>query len=65
MSSLVQNIRQGGPARWLILNNRDSYLGTHRPRGVRAVLYNIAMVASIVTVVASAVYSTSVGLGWL
>ena len=50
---------------WLILNNRESYLGVHRPLGGQAALYNGAMTACIVTVMASVVYSTSVGLGWL
>ena len=50
---------------WLALNNRSSYLGEDRPTGNKAVLYNGAMVLCIVTVVASAVYSTLVGLGWL
>ena len=50
---------------WLVLNNRASYLGTDRPQGGKAAFYNSAMVLCILTVVASALYSTLVGLGWL
>ena len=50
---------------WLALNNKAPYLGDDRPHGTRANLYNTAMVLCIVTVVASAIYSTLVGLGWL
>ncbi len=50
---------------WLALNNRTSYMGADRPRGRKAVLYNSAMMLCILTVVASALYSTLVGLGWL
>ena len=50
---------------WLVLNNREDYLGDDRPRGNRALVYNIAMVTCVFTVIASVVYSTSVGLGWL
>jgi len=50
---------------WLVLNNRSSYLGEDRPRGLQRTGYNTAMLLCIVTVVASAVYSTLVGLGWL
>lgn len=52
-------------AGWLVLNNRQSYLGADRPTGVRAIVSNTAMGLCVVTVLASAIYSTSVGLGWL
>lgn len=47
---------------WLILNNRRSYLGSDTPTGSRALLYNAAMIASIVAVIASVVYSLLVAL---
>ena len=52
-------------AGWLVLNNRQSYLGDDRPTGGRALLSNAAMALCVITVLASAIYSTSVGLGWL
>ena len=48
---------------WLVLNNRDDYLGADRPVGGRRLAYNGAMALCIVTVIASVTYSTSVGLG--
>ena len=50
---------------WLLLNNRPGYLGQDMPVGGQRVRYNIAMVACILTVLASVTYSTLVGLGWL
>ena len=47
---------------WLVLNNSKDYLGDDRPLGRRAVLYNLAMVLCIVTVLASVSYSTGVAL---
>ncbi len=52
-------------AGWLVLNNRQSYLGDDRPTGARALAVNAAMGLCVITVLASAIYSTSVGLGWL
>lgn len=49
---------------WLALNNRPDYLGNDMPRGNRRVLFNLAMVLCIVTVMASVTYSTGVKLGW-
>ena len=48
---------------WLCLNNSRSYLGDDCPGGGRALLYNGAMVACILTVLASVSYSTAVALG--
>ena len=48
---------------WLFLNNSRSYLGNDCPGGGRALLYNGAMVACILTVLASVSYSTAVALG--
>ncbi|WP_241505903.1 divalent metal cation transporter [Parahaliea mediterranea] len=48
---------------WLLLNNRQDYLGDDRPRGARALFYNSAMVLCIVTVLASVCYSTAVATG--
>ena len=42
---------------WLMLNNSEAYLGSDRPTGARASLYNAAMVLCIATVVASVAYS--------
>ena len=50
---------------WLILNNRPEYLGADIPVGRRRILYNVAMLICITTVLASVVYSTLVGLGWV
>ena len=50
---------------WLSLNNRKDYLGDDMPTGNRAVFYNTAMVLCVVTVLASVIYSTLVGLGIL
>jgi Mn2+/Fe2+ NRAMP family transporter len=47
---------------WLVLNNREDYLGTDRPAGWRRTVFNLAMILCIVTVVASVGYSTLVGL---
>ena len=52
-------------AGWLALNNRESYLGDDRPTGSMALASNVAMGLCVITVLASAIYSTSVGLGWL
>jgi Mn2+/Fe2+ NRAMP family transporter len=49
---------------WLFLNNSRSYLGDDRPEGGRRLLYNVAMVLCIVTVLASVVYSTGIKLNW-
>ena len=49
---------------WLFLNNNRDYLGDDRPEGGRRWLYNTAMVACIVMVLASVTYSTAVALGW-
>ncbi len=48
---------------WLVLNNREGYLGSDMPLGSRRMMYNAAMVLCIVTVLASVTYSTLVGLG--
>lgn len=48
---------------WLILNNREQYLGVDMPRGGRALLYNAAMVLCIAAVVASVLYSLLVAFG--
>lgn len=50
---------------WLALNNKTSYMGADRPPGRKAVAYNSAMLLCILTVVASALYSILVGMGWL
>ncbi len=50
---------------WLLLNNRQQYLGADRPTGAKALASNTAMSICVLTVLASATYSTSVGLGWL
>lgn len=50
---------------WLSLNNRKDYLGDDMPTGNSAVFYNTAMVLCVVTVLASVIYSTLVGLGIL
>lgn len=47
---------------WLVLNNRSAYLGLDQPQGLRAMVYNSAMVLCIVTVLASVCYSTAVAL---
>lgn len=47
---------------WLVLNNRDAYLGADRPRGGRALVYNSAMVMCIGAVVASVAYSIGTAL---
>lgn len=47
---------------WLVLNNREGYLGADMPTGSRAVLYNSAMTVCILAVVASVLYSTSVAI---
>ena len=50
---------------WLVLNNRQDYLGDAMPQGQRRLIYNGAMVMCIATVFASVIYSTSVGMGWI
>jgi hypothetical protein len=47
---------------WLVLNNRQSYLGADMPTGSRALLYNSAMTVCILAVVASVLYSTSIAI---
>ena len=47
---------------WAILHNRTSYLGDAMPTGLNRVLFNLAMVLCIVTVMASVAYSTWVQL---
>lgn len=49
---------------WLMLNNREAYLGEAMPTGQHRVAYNAAMLLCIVTVLASAMYSTGVRLEW-
>lgn len=49
---------------WLFLNNSRAYLGDNRPEGGRRVVFNIAMVLCIVTVLASVIYSTGIKLNW-
>ena len=48
---------------WLLLNNREQYLGADMPRGGTAMLYNGAMTICIAAVVASVVYSLLVAFG--
>ena len=50
---------------WLVLNNHSGYLGRDMPSGGRRFTYNAAMAACIVTVLASVLYSTLVGLQWI
>ena len=50
---------------WLVLNNKPNYLGSDTPTGSRAAVFNAAMVACVLMVIASVTYSTAVGLGWL
>lgn len=50
---------------WLVLNNREGYLGADTPKGVRAAAHNLAMLSCVLLVTASVVYSTLVGIGWL
>ena len=50
---------------WFLLNNNESFLGADRPIGNRAKIFNLAMLLCIVTVVASVLYSTAVGLGFI
>lgn len=50
---------------WLLLNNREDYLGEDRPAGIRAALFNVAMSGCVLLVTASVVYSTLIALGWL
>ena len=50
---------------WLVLNNKPNYLGSDTPTGSKAMLFNAAMVACVLMVIASVTYSTAVGLGWL
>ncbi|MEO9947296.1 MAG: divalent metal cation transporter [Paraglaciecola sp.] len=48
---------------WASLHNNKAYLGDARPKGVKRLLFNLAMLLCIVTVLASVVYSTYVKLG--
>ena len=50
---------------WLILNNKQDYLGEDMPTGTRAIVYNAAMIICVAMVLASVTYSTLVGLGLL
>lgn len=50
---------------WLVLNNRENYLGDDMPQGGQRVRYNLAMIVCILMVLASVTYSTLVGLGWI
>ena len=50
---------------WLVLNNRQDYLGADMPVGSKRTAFNGAMTVCIVMVLASVTYSTLVGLGWL
>jgi len=50
---------------WFALNNRSDFLGSDRPAGNRARVYNTIMIISIVAVVSGVVYSTLVGIGVL
>ena len=50
---------------WLILNNKQDYLGEDMPTGTRAIAYNAAMIICVAMVLASVTYSTLVGLGLL
>ncbi len=45
---------------WLVLNNRESYLGSDMPTGTNAIIYNGAMTVCILMVVASVLYSLAV-----
>ena len=47
---------------WFILNNKQSYLGADTPRGVRALVFNTAMLLCIAAVTASVGYSIFVRL---
>lgn len=49
---------------WLVLNNKQEFLGDDRPVGARRLVSNTAMVLCIVTVLASVVYSTGIALAW-
>lgn len=49
---------------WLFLNNSKDYLGEDRPEGGKRLVYNLAMVLCIVTVLASVTYSTGIKLNW-
>ena len=50
---------------WLILNNKQDYLKADKPRGRKAILFNIAMLLCILTVLASVSFTTAVALGAL
>jgi len=50
---------------WLVLNNKPNYLGSDTPTGRKALVFNAAMIACVLMVLASVTYSTAVGLGWL
>jgi hypothetical protein len=41
---------------FIVLNNKRGYLGAAKPVGVRALVWNVAMIAALVTSVASAAY---------
>ncbi|MDT0594624.1 hypothetical protein [Glaciecola petra] len=42
---------------WAVLHNKPDYLGEAMPRGIKRYLFNIAMMACIITVLASVSYS--------
>lgn len=50
---------------WLILNNRQDYLGEDLPKGKVKLIFNLAMILCIFTVLASICYTVSVKMGWL
>ena len=52
-------------AGFLVLNNRREFLGAAMPTGGRQALYNGAMLLCLVTVLASAGYTTAIRYGWL
>jgi hypothetical protein len=41
---------------FILLNNKKAYLGAARPVGAKALLWNLAMIAALITSVASAAY---------
>ena len=47
---------------WALLHNNKNYMGNARPEGMKRILFNIAMILCIVTVISSVVYSTYVQL---
>jgi Mn2+/Fe2+ NRAMP family transporter len=49
---------------WFFLNNNRSFLGDDCPAGGKRLIYNVAMVLCIVTVLASVIFSTGIKLNW-